>query len=625
MYSVLDLQKLVQMLSFLGISPGSAAPAHSVVLGGGTNAAPGAAGTLLGSNGATVDPSFQTLAALGIQAALGYTPAHAGANADITSMSALTTVNGSGAALTLIVDDHTNGNGANIKLLGNGATTPSKSIRAAGGVFQVINDAYTAALLTVTDPGGAMTISSGAVGVVVGSIAALRAVLKNGSQNVFVTGYYAPGDGGGGQYFFAAGDTTSADNGGTIIVASDGGRWYLDYTDFVTTKQFGCKADGVTDDTAALQKAFTAVSNLHISIGKHLVSAAVAIAKSNFTLSGAGQDSQILTNSTTADVLDFGDGTNEYQNIVLRDFSIDATVSKTAGISIAMQKCVRTRIKNVFMSPPESATNPPRLFWGIYCVQFDYTVIEGCTVICNTAGIIAAGNASETYGAGFYITGGTKVNCITSGSVGVWIAGGCGGVVFGDCDIIGNGNNVIIDQTLAASANREIFFEPGCTLDSGGFNNLWIKANGASTVMITGTWCASAGLSTPSGVGMQVDSPNSTLTLQCTNMKLFNNAGGGATINAGGFLFNDGYVSSNGLAAGGGQGIFLANSAIGEATLTGNTIINNGIVTNGNGLLIAAGVANTNIQCNTIRNNAQSQLTDSSGAVNKLIQNNLLT
>lgn len=90
MYSVLDLQKLVQMLSFLGISPGSGSPPHSVVLGGGTNAAPGAAGTLLGSNGPTVDPSFLSLASLGIQPLLGYTPAHSGANSDITSMSALT-------------------------------------------------------------------------------------------------------------------------------------------------------------------------------------------------------------------------------------------------------------------------------------------------------------------------------------------------------------------------------------------------------------------------------------------------------------------------------------------------------------------------------------------------------
>lgn len=86
MYSTSDLQKLVQMLAYLGIiSPGSY-PAHSVVIGAGANAAPGADGTLLASNGVSSDPSFRSLEFLGIQPALGYTAAHAGTNLDITSL-----------------------------------------------------------------------------------------------------------------------------------------------------------------------------------------------------------------------------------------------------------------------------------------------------------------------------------------------------------------------------------------------------------------------------------------------------------------------------------------------------------------------------------------------------------
>lgn len=79
MYSISDLQKLVQMLNFLGVPIGSAYPAHSVVLGANASASPGAAGTILASNGASTDPSFQTKAALGIAAS--------GANTDITSLS----------------------------------------------------------------------------------------------------------------------------------------------------------------------------------------------------------------------------------------------------------------------------------------------------------------------------------------------------------------------------------------------------------------------------------------------------------------------------------------------------------------------------------------------------------
>jgi hypothetical protein len=49
-------------------------------------------------------------------------------------------------------------NGANIRLLGDGGTTPNKYIRSQGGNFQVINSAYSAAPLTLTDA-GAMTIT----------------------------------------------------------------------------------------------------------------------------------------------------------------------------------------------------------------------------------------------------------------------------------------------------------------------------------------------------------------------------------------------------------------------------------------------------------------------------------
>lgn len=535
------------------------------------------------------------------------------------------TVNGNGGSPTLAINETSSVNGVLIKLNGNGGTTPAKYIQSGAGFFALLNNALLD-IVNITDAGVLTFPQSGAgAGQVVGSIAALRSVLKTGNSTCFVTGYYAAGDGGGGQYWYNSADTSSADNGGTIIVASDGGRWYLDFVDFVTTKQFGCKADGSTDDTSALQKAFTAVSNLHISIGKHLVSSNVGIAKSNFTLTGAGQDSQILTNSATANVLSFGDGTNEYQNVVLRDFSIDSTVSKTAGVAITMAKCTRSRIKNVFMSPPETATNPPRLFWGIYCNQFDYTVIEGCTIIVNGVGIAAAGNNSGTYGAGFYITGGTKVNTANvSNSVGVLIGGGCGGVVFGECDIIACEQNVRFDNTLASASNREQFFTAGCTLDSAGDNNIWVRGNGAAVIDITGTWCSSAGQTNANGVGISIDSPQS-LMVKCSGVRMFNNAGGAIVSNAGGLIFVGGYIISNGLGASGGHGIWFPTAGTTEKTITGSTITSNGNASTGTGILIAAGVTNCQIQCNTIHNNAQAQLTDNSGAVNKLIANNLLT
>ena len=62
---------------------------------------------------------------------------------------------GAGATNLLALNDVNNTNGANIRISGNGVTTPTKTLRVAGGVFQILNSGYTGSILSITDAGTA--------------------------------------------------------------------------------------------------------------------------------------------------------------------------------------------------------------------------------------------------------------------------------------------------------------------------------------------------------------------------------------------------------------------------------------------------------------------------------------
>ena len=70
----------------------------------------------------------------------------------------------------LISATSNSGDGAGIKLLGDGGTTPSKTLRATGGVFEIVNDGYSSVLLTIADNGNAaitgnLSVTGGIAGV----------------------------------------------------------------------------------------------------------------------------------------------------------------------------------------------------------------------------------------------------------------------------------------------------------------------------------------------------------------------------------------------------------------------------------------------------------------------------
>jgi hypothetical protein len=145
------------------------------------------------------------------------------------SVSGVTTIT-AGAASVLNVSDSAYGstnqitltgtgiNGANIKLIGDGATTPNKSIRAKGGSFQVLNSAYSAAILSITDGGTLTTTNVTAGGAVsAGTNTVLGNLIVNGPvANNRVLRFQTAGLGR--WSLFADGTAESGSNAGSNLV-----------------------------------------------------------------------------------------------------------------------------------------------------------------------------------------------------------------------------------------------------------------------------------------------------------------------------------------------------------------------------------------------------------------------
>lgn len=138
----------------------------------------------------------------------------------------------------------------------------------------------------------------------VNSVSILKSLSKVLASKYAVTlGYYSAGDGGGCTYYLDLADNSSLDNGGSIIVAADGGRWKAVTNRPLTLRQWGCKGDNTTDDTARFLACVLAGQPFHVPAGNFKVGPvgpaasypATALAEPNRTSAAVLSSGQTIT------------------------------------------------------------------------------------------------------------------------------------------------------------------------------------------------------------------------------------------------------------------------------------------------------------------------------------------
>jgi hypothetical protein len=361
----------------------------------------------------------------------------------------------------------------------------------------------------------------------------------------------------------------------------------------VNVKAFGAKCDSNetgstgTDDTAAINAALAelpAGGSLLIP-GWSRISGPLLVTRSNITICGLTPwGSGIVTTSATADIFTCTSGLS---NVVFRDLGVWSTVTKSAGIVFNCPMATRYKFVRVIAGDRTRAqSDGNRLFRIVEMAGCDNSTIDNCTFAgASQTGVRVWGVSDHSSELSF--DNDTRISLC---DIGVSFAGNFGGGYLENVKVDGCRKNVVIDQSVVMTANREFFLSASCNIDVCSDTGLEIGANGASYIEIDSAWISSAGqYGSPTGnqTNLYVNATNAALVLAMHHTRLYNATGDGAKLLAGNIQADGLQVTNNGA-----YGVDLGASVTEYNAMGGRFGANNVL----GDLRIDPGVVNYNIQ-----------------------------
>lgn len=380
---------------------------------------------------------------------------------------------------------------------------------------------------------------------------------------------------------------------------------------------FGAIRNNATIDSGiAIQNAINACKLngggiVYIPAGQYYIKSTINVFAPNIVISGTGAASQLIVpadSTSTISIFNVGRDPNNINisnpNTVFRDFTINSLKNFAAVANHCVFNCLmieRCEFHNIKITPQEAGNT--NFKHAILINKFDNILISRCYIQCHGYGIRANGNSTDmAWGANLFINNGTKIwtNNI-SGSVGVYLAGNCGGVAIEDTDIVNCETGVLINRSITGTqSNREIFLNQ-CYIDGCLGNGLVVEDS--LLLHINNTWIASSGLGLPISTAAQLTyiktnnfANNILIGVNASNAnviidgcRIFNAYGYGVVINAGVVTITACNVHDNARVYGAGI-IVHANTNVKSILITNNQIINNRFAVTGTALNSATGL-----------------------------------
>jgi hypothetical protein len=288
----------------------------------------------------------------------------------------------------------------------------------------------------------------------------------------------------------------------------------------VYATQFGATFDGVTDDTLELQAFLDAIPEHGAGVmppGTAIFKSTLTVSGNDKSLIGAGAHTTVLKYagaSTTSDLLRWENPTNwetATKRWQIQDFRITSDTDMTAGAALHLHNVTNTVLYSVIIDGHEGSvrggdTTKSKLWNGAW-----FNCVGTVHVYSMTA---RAFNDCTIVNGGLTGTNGAKADCmfvngrILQGKVGMRIAGAFGGLSTLGISFQHNDINALVDNSVTAEVNREIFFGSNTWFDTNWDVSVELNdqfASGSAIVQFTDTWIGGNQLPAGRGFGLLIN------------------------------------------------------------------------------------------------------------------------